>query len=399
MTRRKILYIDLALENTVGHGFQYLSEFGDSLRQEFECSIFCNRAASPDLVKKISAAPVLSAHPTRELSSNFFVNLTRRVWLELTKSFFELRKVSANSEYQNILFFQHIEYFNLIGILGCKRASNKLIIVLRSDPLFGGNLSSAVRILFYTALINLVRLKFRRNVTFASDSPELSQVYERLSPNLQVPVALPPAIELRKNQLVQPLNREARRVTTVGYLGRAAPEKGFNRLPTLIPKKRDPQSYKASLNRIHFILDIFGADGATEHTVRELKLMASKSNPFDSNITISLNEAPASSADYNSKLGEIDIALLLYDSTRYKRQTSGVLFDCILSGVLPIVLPDTWLSGQIATLGAGRIYKNEALLDDIFVVTERDRVELAAARQALLNQPTVLDLIWAVTNE
>jgi len=399
MTRRKILYIDLALENTVGHGFQYLSEFRDSLRQEFECSIFCNRAASPDLVENIAAEPVLSAHPTRELSTNFFVNLTRRVWLELTKSFFELREVSANSEHQKLLFFQHIEYFNLIGILGCKRASNKLIIILRSDPLFGGILPSAVRIFFYTALINLVRLKFGRNVTFASDSPELSQVYERFSPNVQVPVALPPAIELRKNQLTQPSKREARRVTTVGYLGRAAPEKGFNRLPTLIPETRVPQFSKTRLNRIHFTLDIFGSDGATEHTVRELKLMASRSNTFDSNITISLNEAPSSSAEYNSKLCEIDIAFLLYDSTRYKRQTSGVLFDCILSGVLPIALPNTWLSSQITALGAGRIYEHETMLDGIFVITDRDRVELAKARQALLNQPTILDLIWAVANE
>lgn len=399
MIRRKILYIDLALENTVGHGFQYLSEFGDSLRQEFECKIFCNRAATPDLVEKISAEPVLSAHPTRELSTNFFANLTRRVWLELTKSFFELRKISTNSEHQKILFFQHIEYFNLLGILGCKRASNKLVIILRSDPLFGGILSSAVRIFFYTALINLVRLKFRGNVTFVSDSPELSRIYERFSPNLQVPVALPPAIELRKNQLVQPSNREARRVTTVGYLGRAATEKGFNRLPTLIPEKRDPQPAKASFNRIHFTLDIFGSDKATEHTVRDLKLIASRSNTFDSNMTISLNETPASSADYNRKLCEIDIAILLYDSSRYKRQTSGVLFDCILSGVLPIALPNTWLSSQITSLGAGRIYEHGTPLDNILVVTERDRVELAEARQALLNQPTVLDLIWAVANE
>lgn len=400
MNKSNVLYIDLALENTVGHGLQYLTEFVSALETEMEVEVFCNRTASPDLAERFTANAILSAHPTRELSNNFVLNLIRRVLLEVTKSFFELRKISSASDSKKILFFQHIEYFNLLGILGCKRASNALIIVLRSDPLFGGKLASIVRVVFYSVLITLIRLKFRQNVTFVSDSPELSKVYEFFSPHLEVLTALPPAIELQKAQPeARSFDNDVNRAIKIAYLGRAVQEKGFNTLPSLVPMKSGARSKLTNQRKLHFIFDIFGSDDSTLASVQKLKEMTCEPNQLDSHITITLNDTPITSSDYNQKLREIDIALLLYDPGRYKRQTSGVLFDCILNGVLPIAYANTWLSGQIDTLGAGRIYEKIRENNELFDITELEVAQLKKARQILLSQPTIIDVIRAVTND
>lgn len=70
-----------------------------------------------------------------------------------------------------------------------------------------------------------------------------------------------------------------------------------------------------------------------------------------------------------------DIAVLPYSASVFRVRTSGALVDCLMSGTIPVVLPETWLSKMCRTYEFGIICESESLQD-----------VLGATRHALLNK-------------
>ena len=86
--------------------------------------------------------------------------------------------------------------------------------------------------------------------------------------------------------------------------------------------------------------------------------------------------------------GSADIALLPYEAPTFSVRTSGALVDCLMFGVVPVVMAGTWLADVCTRLDFGRVVQEgtaAGLLEEVASIQpkvdhERARVLRAAAR-------------------
>ena len=78
-----------------------------------------------------------------------------------------------------------------------------------------------------------------------------------------------------------------------------------------------------------------------------------------------------------------DAALLPYASAVFNFRTSGALVDCLMSGTVPIVFPNTWLADICEKYGFGIICKDESL-DAMLEAAKSVRTMISKRRHLLL---------------
>jgi hypothetical protein len=77
-----------------------------------------------------------------------------------------------------------------------------------------------------------------------------------------------------------------------------------------------------------------------------------------------LIETPLGTEEYWRQLESADVVLLLYDTSRYRSQISGVLMDALAAGCFPIVSNDTWLAHVVRSIGFGAVVHLDSNLSE-----------------------------------
>lgn len=143
-------------------------------------------------------------------------------------------------------------------------------------------------------------------------------------------------------------------VITVGFVGHARMEKGFDLLPEairLLSQKLPEQS-------VRFLIQCY-AEGMHRRepeyltALERLKEMQSRAR------NIQLAESQLSFSDYARFLSSMDIALHPHRATsQYAVVPSGTFADAVVMGKQCVVSDGTWLAGQVRTLGWGQIFRS-----------------------------------------
>ena len=322
---KKLVIIDPTLKSRIGHAYQYNKNIVDHfLNFQCECKIYANikyKNYSINDLEKI--VPMFSISPNDTSKLKIFQPI-----IKIFKNFFilskELSEIMLLEDNKNAVFYiQHTDAYLLFALLNLKKLKGKIIIMLRSTShSLDKKDKPTFRSYLYKFVTRKIHKRYENRVVFTSDSLELKHEYEKII-KLKVHVLPIPSRIINSTEHNKKIN--------VVYLGRLSIDKGANFLIDIV---KALSSNKNIIFHIHSYSD-YNDINKINPIVNELKKISSKK--------IILYEAPLSQNDLDKQLKLADIALLLYDIHRYKRQTSGVLIDCITSNTYPIVSKETWL--------------------------------------------------------
>jgi hypothetical protein len=200
----------------------------------------------------------------------------------------------------------------------------------------------------WEAMYKLVFAEFNKSFTlgkvdFFADSEALVDEFHKLGARGISLVPVPSSYEMALKK-----NHHDHNLRTVGYLGAARKDKGFDLL-SLMLKFIDP--------KVHPLVDFkFMATAAKSNGMEEeaLKLKS---------LGCIIELEPLSEQEFGSFAREIDILVIPYRSELYNFQTSGVLVDGIFNRCWPIVPSGTWLSNEVLKSGIGSVFARGDVLD------------------------------------
>ncbi len=171
------------------------------------------------------------------------------------------------------------------------------------------------------------------DVRFYTDTDELTAQYELLGvypfSTLPVPVDAPAEVP-----------PPTERVLTIGYLGDARDEKGFQHLPRLVEAFAPRPDERA---RVRFL---FQANFNVPQGEPGSRYARSLLEQHDGDL-IELVHGPFDSAEYNALLRRMDIVLIPYAAESYSARSSGVLMEALSAGK-PVLIPcASWMAGVV----------------------------------------------------
>ena len=151
---------------------------------------------------------------------------------------------------------------------------------------------------------------------------------------------------------------------TIGYLGNARQEKGFQHLPDLVEQLTGRFGWAGKV-RFHFQSPFNIPDGEPGIGIARARLGA-----FPADL-VTLEDRVLTTEQYYRMLAGIDVLVLPYDGARYDVRSSGILVQARVAGT-PMVAPEgSWIARQ-APAPAGEAFQ--------------DPTDLAAALDRLLRR-------------
>jgi hypothetical protein len=193
------------------------------------------------------------------------------------------------------------------------------------------------------------------DVAFYTDTDELTDQYNRLRvfpfETLPVPVEVAESGRARSTG-------EARALT-IGYLGDARDEKGFQHLPRLVEaltaegRAGPPVKFLLQAN-----FNVPGGEPESRYAKHRLANYPGS--------LVELPEGPFDQAEYSALLARMDVIVVPYASEQYSARSSGVLAEAIASGTPAIVPSGTWMASvaeETRLRHLGRLF--EAARDDV----------------------------------
>ncbi|HEV2673834.1 MAG TPA: hypothetical protein VGV37_04785 [Aliidongia sp.] len=215
-------------------------------------------------------------------------------------------------------------------------------------------------------------------VRYHSDTEELAAIYGALMgrPVGVLPIAFRHDLILAALAAAPP--RSATAPITVGYLGNARLEKGFQHLPDLVEQITGRLGWAGKV-RFHFQSPFNIPDGEPGIGAARARLAA-----FPAGL-VALDDRVLTTGQYYGLLAEIDVLVLPYDGARYDIRSSGILVQARVAGK-PMVAPEgSWIARQ-APAPAGEAFRNaDDLADALGRLLERyEAARRAAASDALV---------------
>jgi glycosyltransferase involved in cell wall biosynthesis len=264
------------------------------------------------------------------------------------------------------------ELHALIAALGCRDEMPTLHVILRRDA---SELSVQVSPWGgITRVFEKVRSSavLRRQFRFYSDTRQLAHQYTAIGGGLAVQT-LPIPHNLDAT-IAAPTISEGR-PACVTYLGNARTEKGFHFLPDAVASLH---AKYLKTGRLRFVLQ------ANSHLSLEEGVIAAarrKLSIYGSDQVRLINRV-LSQTDFQELLLQSDLVLLPYEAACYRRRSSGVLVQALVSGV-PVIVPEaTWLSDAAPTGTAVTFSSPHTLSAAIATAVDRLPELQAAARLA-----------------
>ncbi|HWK43561.1 MAG TPA: glycosyltransferase [Stellaceae bacterium] len=209
-----------------------------------------------------------------------------------------------------------------------------------------------------------------------SDTTELAADYADLSP---LPVGVLP-IAFRQDMLLAALADHAARTlaaesgadrpVTIGYLGNARLEKGFQYLPAMVDAVL---AHPRHGRRVRFVvqcgLNIEGGEPGILAARRHLAGLPDH--------RVQLVDGVPDAAAYYRLLADLDIVLLPYEAASYRTRSSGILAQALAAGCPVLVPAGTWMAGQIDQY-RGRCFDDSRQLSGILIEMLDDLPSLSA---------------------
>ena len=210
-----------------------------------------------------------------------------------------------------------------------------------------------------------------------SDTAELAAAYGALTGR---PVAVLP-IAFRHDLILAAVAAAPARPPgaplTIGYLGNARLEKGFQHLPDLVEDLTGRLGWAGRV-RFHFQSPFNIPDGEPGIGIARSRLAA-----FPPGL-VALEDRVLTTEQYYAMLAGIDVLVLPYDGARYDIRSSGILVQARVAGT-PIVAPaGSWIARQ-APAPAGEAFGAPGDLADALdrLLRRYDQAKAAAAADAL----------------
>jgi glycosyltransferase involved in cell wall biosynthesis len=175
----------------------------------------------------------------------------------------------------------------------------------------------------------------RSHMSFYSDTKPLAARYEELSSGipvhvLPVPHCLPDSTPYRADRNPTSL--------TIGYVGNARREKGFQHLPFIVDDLLNTPPRRG----VRFLLQSNFSIAGGEPGIADAR-KALLRHPRD---VVRLIDKRLEPRDYRDLLGACDIVVFPYEPRLYRRRSSGILVQALALGC-PVVVPEgTWLASQ-----------------------------------------------------
>jgi hypothetical protein len=208
-------------------------------------------------------------------------------------------------------------------------------------------------------------------VRFYSDTAELADVYGVMTGR---PVGVLP-IAFRHDLILAAVAAAPARVParpiTIGYLGNARLEKGFQHLPDLVEQLTGRFGWAGKV-RFHFQSPFNIPDGEPGIGIARARLGAF---PVE---MVTLEDRVLTTEEYYRMLAGIDVLVLPYDGARYDIRSSGILVQARVAGT-PMVAPEgSWIARQ-APAPAGEAFQGPG---DLAAALDRLLRRYDAARTA-----------------
>jgi len=172
-----------------------------------------------------------------------------------------------------------------------------------------------------------------------SDTAELAQAYGALTgrPVGVLPIAF--RHDLIQAAVAAAPARDPAAPITIGYLGNARLEKGFQHLPDLIEQLTGRFGWAGKV-RFHIQSPFNIPDGEPGIGIARTRLAA-----FPADLVL-LEDRVLTTEQYYRMLAGIDVLVLPYDGARYDIRSSGILVQARVAGT-PIVAPEgSWIARQ-----------------------------------------------------
>ena len=351
---RRLLVVEEALKDFVGHWYEYVRSVADLNRAAgVEVTVVAHVAATPALRDELDAQPLFprSMWDGDYRQGSWFarkLGLPRHNWLV----FIAMRRFVRDHGPFDCLFaptvvMHHIFGWRLLFALERKR-TGRMVLLVRNNvaqyrpgsptPHFGASAR-----LFGWGLRSLAGHIAAGRVVFATDSARLAEEYRQLcgiapvvfpSPRVAQPVAAPAAAP-------QPYDSAA--PLLFSCLGPARFEKGIDVLQAAIAQYlADPANPPARF-AIQWPTPI--EDGEGRPYLPDPALAASGKVDF---ITDQLD-----SNAYDAMLAATDCMVLPYRRSSYFARISGVAVEAVTGAIPVIATADTWTSELVASDGAG----------------------------------------------
>ncbi|MDA8536950.1 hypothetical protein N9L23_06320 [Alphaproteobacteria bacterium] len=341
MMKSKLIFIDPTLKSTIGHSFEYHQNVINCLTNEWGgFEVYCNKEFNTKFPKPVVTHPTISHSPTEPFKNWRELALIRKLYSWLLQTPFEIRNsISKSSGCNDVIFFQHVEYFLLPSLIfGFFGQARHAVVMLRSSPEDPVWFKEKAKKIFYKMFLRVLRIQLGRRLQLVTDSKLLCQSFEQL---LNQPVRLLP-IPLHLNEPSQ--NRISSSGYTVSFLGRLDNDKGSSFIPELVT------TLSQKRNGCNFIIHNYAHPDHKSSLSSVVDELTALEREYPN---VNLITSPVSSSEYSQTLASTDLMFFLYDPQRYRLQTSGLLVDALSTGVYPVVSDATWLAGIVNDCGFG----------------------------------------------
>ena len=351
---RRLLVVEEALKDFVGHWYEYVRSVADLNRAAgVEVTVVAHAATTPALRHELAAHPVFE----RTIWDGDYrrggwierkLGLPRHNWLV----FAAMRRFVRDHGPFDCLFaptvvLHHIFGWRLLFTLERRRVG-RMVLLVRNNvaqyrpgspvPHFGASAR-----LFGWGLRSLAGHIAAGRVVFATDSARLAEEYRQLcgiapvvfpSPRVAKPVAAP---------VLAPAPRESDAPLLYSCLGPARFEKGIDVLQAAIALYLADAANPPARFAIQWPTPIEDAGG--QPYPPDAALAASGKVDF---ITEQLD-----SAAYDALVAATDCMVLPYRRSSYFARISGVAVEAVTGAIPVIATADTWTSELVASDGAG----------------------------------------------
>lgn len=210
-----------------------------------------------------------------------------------------------------------------------------------------------------------------QKVRFFADTAPLAAQYNEIFDSSDDVVTVLPIPHVLPEAPVNPPGPALRLV----YLGNARTEKGFHLLADAMEVLREKY---LNTGRLRLVAQSNFPSSLDENII----LRARRRLAAYPQAQVELIDRPLSVAEFQSLLFSADIVVLPYDAALYRRRSSGILIQALVSGK-PVVVPaDSWLSAEAGPARSTEFSATIPLADAIAAAVERFAELNEAAKSA-----------------
>lgn len=361
---KKALIVASGLRGVIGHNYFYTQAVRRELEARgFEVTVFANKHASADFIKKTGFKPVFSLGTYDFIPLNGPLPDLAYLYLQSGIYAYELQAAmrEINGENFDLVFCHTVADFELIAwnrFLKKNRLNGFLLVMQRNTPRFG--MIEKWKLFFHPyrrirpRYLNALYRRMKGRFVLLTDSEALSkdyaQIYRHKIVTASIPIEgfAPPDKELdfSPDSIFSRYNLQNNGHVHFGFMGDSRNHKGFSLLPVMIEKV-----LAAGKDKIDFVIQCPNSEyesALVPPGLRELQLLAEN---YPGNVTLLYERL--SDEDYLNVFRFLNAAMIPYTDPQFTEGTSNVFTEAAALGKPVVVSNNTWMSLEMKKYGGG----------------------------------------------